>query len=621
MKRFLSLFLALAVLVGCLATFASCDEPPVDAGPEIAVYLGEEVYDFDPHDYYVNSNAEQLMSLIFEPLFRINAEGKLEGAGAKKYEVNEEERTIVIELRETYWSNDYQVKAQDYIYAWVQRVLIPERANPAAALFFDIENAIAVKNGTASPDEFGAVASDIYEITISYRQGADYNQILRNLASVATAPAYEGAINPAPSHWAKGSATIVTNGAFKLDKLNTEEGAFTLSRNMGYHQPSTAIAYADNVVPAKLVSFLNGYGEEVMLTYADIENKVVFYAIDAPLSVRSEKKALATVADDLSTYTYVLNTENELLQIPEVRRALSLALDRNAIAKTAVFGKAANSFVSASLAAKLYGEGNRPLAAEQNMIEAKRLIELVAEQLDGKTLALTLSINNDEKSIAIAEFAEAAWSELGFEVTVNVLELSKHPIPYEDQKIEILDSSVQLLAKDAAKGNRNFDILALDWQMYSDDPFVALAAFTSSLNGCGKDLNTNKLRTNISGWWSSAYDSYINAAYMAETQEERLEALRKAEEILLEECPVIPVLYNENFSFQSADISGVTFDGLGNFVFTAATQLDYQKYLEKPADTEEGTEEGTDEETGDEEAGDEEVEGEEEPEEETEEEE
>ncbi|MBQ7333351.1 MAG: hypothetical protein IJW38_03270, partial [Clostridia bacterium] len=472
MKRILSLFLALVVFVGCCTALASCGAPE-DAGPEISVYLGEEVYDFDPTDYYVNSNSEQLMSLLYEPLFKINEKGELQKAAASKYKVDKAERTIVIELRETYWSDEYQVKAQDYIYAWVKRILDPNRANPAAALFYDIENAVAIKTGVKSVDDFGAVASGPYEITITYREGADYKQLLKNLASVAASPAREDVVNPAEAYWSKSTDSIVTNGPFKIEELNFETGAFTLSRNLGYHQKSSVTAYADNVIPAQLISFINGYGAEVLLSYEDIEDKAVFYATEAPLNMRAENKASATVVDDLSTYTYVLNTENELFAIPEVRLALSLALDRGAMVNAVSFGKVANSFVSAPLAEKLYGDGNRPLSSEQNMIEAKSLIDSVSAKLEGKSLAFTLSINNDEKSKAIAELAKSAWQELGFTVTVNVLELTKTTV-YDasaGENIQITDSTVQYLVKNASYGKRDYDIIALDWQMYSDDAF------------------------------------------------------------------------------------------------------------------------------------------------------
>ena len=595
MKRIISLLLALVVFVGCASVLASCGAPE-DAGPEIAVYLGDEVYDFDPTDYYVNSNAEQLMSMLFEPLFKISEKGKLEKAAAADYKVNEEDRTIVIELRETYWSDDTRVTAQDYVYAWSNRLLAPDNANPAAALLYDIENAVAVKSGDKGIYELGAVASGSYEITIKYRVGADCEQLLRNLASVATSPVKQSVVEDSETskyYWTKQLNTLVTNGAFKVEEYDLDTAAFTLARNLGYHQNSSVVDYTDNVTPAKLISFLNGYGEELVLSYDDITSKTVFYTLEAPIEMREANKDKASKKDDLSTYTYVLNTENELLAIPEVRLALSLALDRASMAEAIVFGKAADSFVSASLAAKLYNGTERPISTAEDFEAAVALLESVKDKTKGLSKVINLAINNDEESIVIAGLAEAAWESLGFDVNVNVLALTKTTIfdSSTNENIEITDSTVQYLVKNASYGERDFDVLAVDWQMYSDDPFVALAAFSSSMNGLGKDFTTNKARTNISGWWSFDYDSYINAAYMAETEEERLEALRKAEEILLEASPIIPLIHNQNFSFQSDDISDVKADGFGNFVLTKATQRDYQKYLVEDMPEEEEEEE------------------------------
>ena len=117
--------------------------------------------------------------------------------------------------------------------------------------------------------------------------------------------------------------------------------------------------------------------------------------------------------------------------------------------------------------------------------------------------------------------------------------------------------------------------------MYSKDPIVALSAFTSHMNGNGTDLETGKSRLNISGWSSVDYDQYINKAFRAKTDEERNEALIAAEKLLLEEAPVIPVLYNQNFAFVSSDLSSVSIDGLGHFVLTKVKQKNYEKYLPK----------------------------------------
>ena len=579
MKKIISLLLAAIMIFGAMLSLSSCGEPK-DSGAQISVYLGSEVYDFDPTDYYADSNAEQVMSLLYEPLFSLDSKGELHCAAAKDYSVDEKDREIVIKLRESYWSNEDRVTASDFIYAWREIILSPSNANPAAALFYDIENAVAVKTGKASYSAFGAVASGTYEITINYRNGADYKQLLKNLASVATAPVNVDVVEQAPSYWSKSTTTLITNGPFKVATLDYDLGKFTLARNMGYHQKSSAKKYTKNVTPDSLISFFTG-GKKLELTYEDIQEKTVFFMADATLDDRATNKDRAKTANDFSTYTYVFNTTNPLFKDAKVRKALSLALDREAIVEAVTFGKAATGFLPDAVAKSVYGKKiSERIEASANLEEAKELLDSV--NFEGLSKSFTLTINNDEESIAIAEIAKACWKELGFTVTIKkVSSVTSEVVDKSaEETLKIKDSKIQTLVKKAALGEYEFDVLAVDWQMYSTDALVALSAFTSHMNGNGVDfVSTGKNRTNISGWVNSDFDAYINAAYKADNAKERREALAKAEEILLENSPVIPVMYNQSFAFISRDISGVKTDAFGNFVLTKASQKNYHKYL------------------------------------------
>ncbi len=580
MKRITSMLLAVVLLLGSVFTLASCGAPE-DAGAEIGVYLGGEVYDFDPTDYYADSNAEQVMSLLYEPLFKISSSGELQCAAAEEYTHKPSKRQIVISLRESYWSDEIRVTADDFIYAWREVLLAPGAPNPAAALLYDIENAVAVKSGDASYSDLGAVKTGIYEITITYRAGADYKQLLKNLASVATSPLRQDVVSAAETYWTKDVSTIVTNGPFKIETLDRGVGDFTLARNLGFHQKSTAEDYTDKVTPAALVSFITTDGV-LELTYDDIVNKTVFFMGDATLEDRALNADNAKVADILSTYTYVFNTDKALFANKNVRRALALALDRGAIADAVTFGKAATGFLPDAVAGSVYGKDiDIRISADYaaNLIEAKALI--ASANLSASDKKFTLTVNDDEESVAIAELAKAAWAELGFKVTVDKVSSVKSTIvdTTMDEKLEIEDSAIQTIVKEASYGNRDFDVVAVDWQMYSSDAFVALSAFTSHMNGNGTDFTTGALRENISGWSNAEFDQYMNAAFFATTDADRKDALKNAEKILLDSMPVIPVLYNQNFAFVSKELSSVKLDGFGHFVFTKTEQKNYHDYL------------------------------------------
>ena len=574
MKKILSLVLVLSLLLGSALVLTSCGAPE-NEGAQIPVYLGGPIYDFDPTDYYVDSNADQLMSLLFEPLFTVNDNGKLKEAAAKKYDVDEEERTITIELRETYWSDGSRVLASDYIYAWRDVILDPTKANPAAALFYDIENAVEIKKGEVSAYEFGATGS-LYDITIVYREGADYEQLLKNLASVATAPLRQNGVAQSSSYWAKSVNTIYTNGPFQLNTLDYEEGTLTVTRNVGYHQNPNKVDYDNEVNPYLLTSAFEVDGKAVNVSYKDLEEKTVFIMTDASLDDRKANKDEAEIYDDLSTYTYVFDTTNPLFAKKEVRQALSLVIDRNAIINAITFGKAADGFVP-PLAAENIEQSI--ISAEAKKAEAEQL--LAGVNFAGISKSFTLTVNDDAESIAIAEIVEAAWESIGFNVTVKAVgTVESEVIDFANSTtIKVLDSEIQYLVKEASKGNVQFDVIAVDWQMYSTDPFVALAALTSDMNGCGAIFNDadTTLRSNIAGWSNAEYDALIDSAYATANDEARSEYLKNAEKLLIEEMPVIPLVFNETFVFTAKGISKVRIDGFGNLSFTDTKLRKYEK--------------------------------------------
>ena len=89
LKKIVSFSLCLIMLLGALVGCAKKDES--DLGPYIAMYLTEQVYDFDPAHAYGNESALRVVSLMFDNLFVLNEKGKVEKSLAKsyKYEAND----------------------------------------------------------------------------------------------------------------------------------------------------------------------------------------------------------------------------------------------------------------------------------------------------------------------------------------------------------------------------------------------------------------------------------------------------------------------------------------------------------------------------------------------------
>ena len=586
MKRIVSLLLLLVLIFGVLTTLASC--APKNDGAQISIYLGAQVFDFDPSDYYVSDGAEQVLSLLYEPLFKLNKNGRLQKAAAKKYKVDKDDREIVITLRESYWSDNIKVVASDFVYAWCERIINPANPNPAAALFYDIEGVQEAMNGQISISDIGIKATEMDQITIKYREGADYKRILKNLASVATAPVRQDIVESAPTSWSKAANSIATNGPFELKRYNKDTGEFQLVRNVGYHQDPTVKDYDNKVKAGMLYGEFTVPGTDIAVSYDDIQDKVTFIMADASLEDRADYKKKAKTADQTSVYTYVFNNSHELFADVNVRLALSLAIDRDKIIDAITFGKAADGFIpDASGGAK-----EDFISSDANMGKAREYLAKANQDIVNKYKAegFTLTIDFDEESRAIANVVVAAWAELGFNVEIVVADLVKTELL--DETI-IYDSGIQYLIKNASYGSKTeYDVIAVDWQTYSVDAGAGLASLTSNLNGMGVteyagipgvSADYSVARSNIAFWADAEYDRLVAEALNCDDKKDRKAKLAEAEEYLMEQMPVCPLVFNQTFVFSSSKISRLKLDGLGNLNFTKVKLRNYKKYY-KPED-------------------------------------
>ena len=585
MKRIVSLLLTFVMIFGMLTALTSCGAPKND-GAEINVYLGSQVFDFDPSDYYVSSEAESLLGLLYEPLFTLSKNGNLKKAAAKSYEVDKEERQIVITIRESYWSDNVKVKAADFVYAWCERIINPANPDPAASLFSEIEGVNEAMNGEGSISDIGIKATEMDQITITYKEGADYKRILKNLASVATSPVRQDIVETSESYWSKYSA--VTNGAFKIKSYDKSQGTFELTRNVGYHQDPHTKDYDNKVRPGMLYGEFTFPGSDISVSYEDIENKVAFIMSEATLEDRAEYKKKAKTAEHTSTYTYVFNTSHPLFADANVRLALSAVIDRNAIIDAITFGKAADGLIPDVSG----GAKDELISSGKNEQKAREYLAAADQSVVNANKAFTLTIDSDEQSEKIAEIVKAAWESLGFTVTVKVAQ----PVESEVSDGNIFDSGIQYLIKNASYGKFDYDVIAVDWQTYSTDAFAGLAALTSGFNGMGKNEYSGDIslgqpdysvaRKNIAAWSDEAYDALIAAALSCEKKKERAAKLAEAEEYLISKMPVCPLVFNENFVFVGSKISKLKFNGLGNLNLTNVKLSGYTKYY-KPEESDE----------------------------------
>lgn len=219
-KRIIALLLCTIMLIPALAACSKkLDEN--DRGAYVTMYLTNEIYDFDPANAYYNTEAADILGMMFETLFKINEKGKVEKGLVSKYTTHADtakgEYYMMLTLKEAYWSNGTALTSEDVVFTF-KRLLNSNNNFAAASLLFDIKNARAVKEGDVSIDDLGVEAVEDRLVKISFEGPIDFDRFLLNLTNVCTAPLLENYVAKDPD-WAKKASTMVTSGPFKLGKI------------------------------------------------------------------------------------------------------------------------------------------------------------------------------------------------------------------------------------------------------------------------------------------------------------------------------------------------------------------------------------------------------------------
>jgi len=569
-KKVLSLVLAALMLTMTLAGCSTTLEED-DKGAIIDMYLTTQVYDFDPQLSITDDAQQKYLSLMFEGLTRINEKGKWEKALMSDYSVaqdDEEGFSILVNLNTTRWSDGRTVQASDFVYSW-KRLLDPDQKWDGASLLYDIKNAKAAKMGDVSIDDIGIAAVDTYTLQIDFESKINLDGFFEKMSATSLVPLREDVITRYGESWARKGTSIVTNGPFTLKELVKEE--VTRLERSGYYylDPDDDKQPLDTyVIPFRL---LNKYSTgDAAAQLEAFRNNALFYNGEIPLAERAAYADQAVITDMMGTHTYMFNTENPLFAKEEVRRALSLALDRDTIAGIVTFAKAATGYIPYkvfdSAAGTSFREvGGALISTSANLSEAKSLLS-AAGVTKG---SFTITVRNNEVDLAVADYVKGVWESLGFKVTVEPTGHKLHS-----------DSETYYDTYENIYRNGEFDVIAVDTMFQSADAFGALSQFAVAFSGNGVDMNspTYDLYGHVSGYSSEEYDALIASANTAYDRAERTAILHQAEEMLMNDMPVCPLYFIQDAYIASEELSKIGSDYYGTRNFKDTRLKDYMTY-------------------------------------------
>lgn len=441
-------------------------------------------------------------------------------AAAERYEVSADGLTYTFHLRKgALWSNGDPVVAEDFV-ASFRRVLTPATGAPKAHLVYAVKNARAFVTGALT--DFHAVgiqAEDPQTLAITLAvPNANFPRYVASGPWIPVNPrivAEQGRAWTQPEHY-------VGNGPFTLAEWRPQQ-QIVVRRNPKYW--NAAHVRTDEL---RFVRFDNNDTEErayrarqIDVTMTIPQTKIASYARDHPAEFHRAPLA--------ETRFFAFNTTRRPLTDERVRRALSLAIDRDRLVRDVLLGgqTPANRFLSPALL-----RSNRTAGADRsdqsfNPDEARRLLAEAGFSNGRGFPALELAGWDHNP---VLEATQQMWRrELGIEVQIVIQEAKVHL---------------------AALNSGNYDIAFVTNLLDVPDPVAALGDFTRAAPN------------NFPHWRSAEYDERLNRA-AAESDRAKADAdLKAAENLLLDSAAIAPVYFNAQNWLMAPNVRGWEQDAL-----------------------------------------------------------
>jgi oligopeptide transport system substrate-binding protein len=511
----LTLLLALP-LAGCRPR-----ETPVESARlsrTLLVGNGAEPSDLDPHVAVAFTDSTLLVAL-FEGLTVIDeATSKPLPGAAASWDISADGLTYTFHLRpDGVWSNGDPVTAQDFVFS-IERILSPKLASDYAYMLDVLAGAADYTAGKLSDfEKVGAKALDARTLQLTLVRPTPY--LLSLTAHQAWYPVHptsvrrHGDIHARGTGWTRPGA-LVGNGPFVLAEWRPDQHIL-VNKNPRYHGAAQnqieAVKFfpvADPGVDER--AFRAG---QLHVTYDVLPDRLDAWRREAPGQLR--------VDPFLEVFYVRFNTTRAPFDDVRVRRALSLAIDRDAIAGPVMRGSRApaRSFVPPNTA------GYTSTAAVPTDYPAARKLLAEAGFPGGKGFPkIEIKMNADPVNTKVFEAIQQMWrKELGIDSTLSSMDF------------RVYIDTMQTLA---------FDVLRSRWVGDFNDP----ATFT--------DLFTSTSGNNNTGWKNPAYDRVVAAAALEQEPPRRFELLRQAETILVEETPATPVFFGARTYLIHPDVRG-----------------------------------------------------------------
>lgn len=523
-KKMLAIFLSAALFV---TAFAGCGKKKADG---ITVQIGPNPETLDPA---LNSAVDggNMLITLFETLLIIDQDNKVQPGQAEKYEVSPDGLTWTFTMRDGLkWSDGTDLNAKDFEYTF-KRIADTNVAAPYAETVIGMIEGYKDAIDSKNPEKLNVKASDDGK-TLTIKLAYPCSYFDKIVAFGTMSPVQKATVEKNGDSWATKPETYVCNGPYTITEWTPSE-KIVCKKNENYKGGWDS----SKIVNDKLTFLLL---EDSSASYTAYTGGTAQLIKDVPTeeipTLKKDKKDEFNVDPILGTYYLSMNLNKAPFNNKNVRKALSLAIDRDYVANTVMQGTytpaynyvgtgvddvETGKFLENSKAAN----GGKTYISEDykaNLEEAKKALA-EAGYPEGKGFpTITYSTNDTGYHKAVAEYLQQVYKDLG--ITMN---------------IDIVDWSSFTPKRRAGE----YEMARNGWVMDYNDASNMIELFTST-NG-----------NNDGKYNNPAFDKAMNDSKVAD-KTAHFAALHEAEKIVSEDYGFIPVAYYNDFWLQSTSLKG-----------------------------------------------------------------
>jgi oligopeptide transport system substrate-binding protein len=455
-----------------------------------------------------------ILTDLFDGLVSLDALGRAGPGAAESWTVSPDGLIYTFKLRKGgRWSNGQAVKAEDFVQSF-RRLFSPGTDATEDGPLQVIRNAVPVKEGLAKPDSLGVAALDVATLEITLEQPTP--TFPRRLAEPVALPVNVSAIRKLGDDFGK-TGNIVSNGPYRLGAIDAEDG-YVLLKNDRFRAADQI--EADSVVYqtfADAADCVAAFRDKKVLTCSDVPTADL-------AGLKQEFGAALEIAPYEGTYFYALSTTHKPLDDVRVRQALSLAIDREALAREAWSGGmiAADHLVPRELSA-LPPAADEPI--EQRRKRARSLLEAAGFGGKTKPLDVEIRVGTGAAHEQTAKLVAEDWKAIGVNATILTEPGSAHFARLRD--------------------GGDFEVARAGWILEEADPIDILSL-----------LKSDNERFNYPRYNNRDYDELLANANAAIDPQARQKLLGEAETRIQRDQPVIPLLSYASLSLVSPSLRG-----------------------------------------------------------------